>query len=36
MEPPEDQMERSRLTFDYGVFRWIKCGELPAAPPPKR
>ena len=24
------------LTFAYGVFRWIKRGEPPAAPPPKR
>ena len=24
------------LTFAYGVFRWIKRAEPPAAPPPKR
>ena len=24
------------LTFAYGVFRWIKRGEPPEAPPPKR
>jgi hypothetical protein len=36
MEPSEDQMKGSKLTFAYGVFRWIKRGEPPAAPPPKR
>ena len=24
------------LTFAYGIFRWIKRGEPPEAPPPKR
>ena len=27
MEPSEDQLKGSRLTFAYGIFRWIKRGE---------
>ena len=33
-EPSEDQMKERRLTFAYGVFRWIKRGEPPEESPP--
>jgi len=32
MEPSEDQMKGSKLTFAYGVFRWIKRDEPPEEP----